>query len=110
MRAVVFSLIAAAVLAVIGFSVFKPDTVTASGRVWASCAALAHSAPTVSGEDGSALGGSPTMSTTTTAAGGCLGRFEVSGLPVRDRYVASFGPVTQSVPRAALSLIELSAH
>lgn len=110
MRAVVFSLIAACLLAVIAFSVFKPATVTASGRVWASCAALAQSTPAVSGEDGSALGGSPTMSTTATADGGCLGRFEVSGLPVRDRYVASFGSVSRSVPRGALSLIELSAR
>lgn len=87
----------------------QPKTVTMSGRALASCATLArYSAPTVSDEDDQALGGSARMTTVPTADGGCLGRFEVSGLPERDRYVAAMGSVSVRVPRSSIALVVLS--
>ncbi|WP_372663632.1 hypothetical protein [Amycolatopsis kentuckyensis] len=90
-------------------AVVQPDTVTMSGRVVASCATLGrYSGPTVSDEDGRALGGSAQMTTSATADGGCLGRFEVSGLPERVRYVAAMGSMSTPVPRGSVALVVLS--
>lgn len=87
----------------------QPDTVTMAGRVTASCSTLArYSGPTVSDEDGRALGGSVRMTISETADGGCLARFEVSGLPERARYVAAMGSMSAPVPRSAVALVALS--
>lgn len=85
-----------------------PDTVTVSGEAWASCETLAgRPTPTVSDEDGRALGGSARM-TTTPAGGRCVGRFDVSGVPERDRYTVTVGPMSAPVPRGAVATVELS--
>jgi hypothetical protein len=91
------------------FALTQPKTVTMSGRAFASCATLArYVGPTVSDESGHALRGSARMTTSATADGGCLGRFEVSGLPERARYVATLGSMSAPVPRGSVALVVLS--
>lgn len=89
----------------------QSDGVTMAGRVLASCETLArYTGPTVSDEGGQALGGSAHMTTSQTADGGCLGRFEVSDLPERPRYVAALGTMSVQVPRGAVALVVLAGR
>ncbi len=109
MRGLIAFLILGGLVLGVVFALTAPESVTMSGRVTASCATLArYAGPTVSDEDGRVLGGSARMTTTATVDGGCLGRFEVSGLPERARYVAAMGSISTPVPRGSVALVVLS--
>lgn len=86
-----------------------PATVTVMGEVSGSCTMLdAQPTPHVSDVDGTALSGSPWISTS-RGSGVCTAAFTVMSVPERDQYKISVGPASAVVGRASIGSVSLAA-